>query len=430
MRMPKIVADIFSVIIVCFYFFTFNFRFFAWANTKTVMAGVGLVILILNIARGRKALISKDLVVLSGLAFLVSLTCLIAVFYNGTKDYVYASYIISMWVWLSAAYVVVWCLEKIHGKVTARMVSDYLILTSFLQCVIAVLMGRVPLVNAFSELVQGPSGDVERLYGIGCAYDVAGIKFSCVLIIIAQMLYDRAREGTESRSKEIWYISAFFTIAVIGNMIARTTTVGVVLAILYLVVLSVRGEKASNRRLWNTVGLVLIIAIPLLTYLYRTDESFREDFRFGFEGFVSLIETGRWEVQSNDILVTMYRFPETLETWLIGDGYIGSANEDPYYLGEYYQGYYKGTDVGYLRFIYYAGLPFMLIFMAFIAQAAMHCTMKYREWAFMFVCMYIAQLAIWLKVSTDVFLVFALYIACANMNVGEDASGLMIEQRD
>lgn len=50
----------------------------------------------------------------------------------------------------------------------------------------------------------------------------------------------------------------------------------------------------------------------------------------------------------------MYVFPDNLKTWIIGDGYFnGPEDSDPYYTGEIWDiGYYKGTDVGYLRFIF------------------------------------------------------------------------------
>ena len=41
--------------------------------------------------------------------------------------------------------------------------------------------------------------------------------------------------------------------------------------------------------------------------------------------------------------------PDNLHTWIIGDGYIVNPKDDPYYIGEVTKGYYKNTDIGYLR---------------------------------------------------------------------------------
>ena len=63
-------------------------------------------------------------------------------------------------------------------------------------------------------------------------------------------------------------------------------------------------------------------------------ELVRKNFRFGFEGFVSLIEKGRWEVDSNETLKSMFVWPDNPKTWTIGDGYFSNpVNTDFYYTG-------------------------------------------------------------------------------------------------
>ena len=95
----------------------------------------------------------------------------------------------------------------------------------------------------------------------------------------------------------------------------------------------------------------------------------RNYIQFAFEGFFSLVEKGRWEVSSNEILKNMYRFPESIKTWIIGDGYIENPKNDPYFIGKLTGGYYMGTDVGYLRFIYYFGLIGLIAFIIFMVKA-------------------------------------------------------------
>ena len=50
----------------------------------------------------------------------------------------------------------------------------------------------------------------------------------------------------------------------------------------------------------------------------------------------------------------MYIFPETIQTWIIGDGYWNNP---------YGSGYYMHTDVGYLRLIYYFGLVGLFVYL-------------------------------------------------------------------
>lgn len=38
---------------------------------------------------------------------------------------------------------------------------------------------------------------------------------------------------------------------------------------------------------------------------------------------------------------------------MIGDGYFENPRTDPYYIGYQWKGFYMGTDVGYLRFLFF-----------------------------------------------------------------------------
>ena len=63
--MLRIIAIILTGILTSFYFFPFEFAFLPGANTKMIMAGVGLVILVVNMARGQRPAMDKDFFQLS-----------------------------------------------------------------------------------------------------------------------------------------------------------------------------------------------------------------------------------------------------------------------------------------------------------------------------------------------------------------------------
>ena len=169
-------------------------------------------------------------------------------------------------------------------------------------------------------------------------------------------------------------------------------------------------------------GIVIMLVFAVFAgVLYETDMVFRRNFRFAFEGFFSLVEEGRWEVHSNELLWTMYRFPETIKTWLIGDGYFYNTFADPYYVGEEYGGYYMATDVGYLRFIYYAGLPCLLLFIIFIWKSSAIGMQFFPGSRLMFVFLFVLQLLVWLKVSSDIFSAFAIFLALGMARKEPDA---------
>lgn len=104
--MLKFLSICITIVLTSFFFFPFEFVFLPGANTKMIMAALGLVILGSSLAKKRNSVIDKDFFILTVMATLVSLVGIAAVVINGTSDFTFASYVVSMWVWVSAAYMV------------------------------------------------------------------------------------------------------------------------------------------------------------------------------------------------------------------------------------------------------------------------------------------------------------------------------------
>ena len=424
--MGRILSIIFTIIITSFYFFPFCFTFLPSVNTKMAMAAFGLVLLGIQLGKARNSVLNKNIFILSIFAAVVSLIGLVSVTYNETPDYTYASYIVSMWVWLGGAYVAVSLMKKVHGYVSVKLICNYLIILCVAQCTIALLIDSYPLIKGFVDSFlagEGYMGKSEsRLYGIGCSLDVAGSRFAVVLIMIA---YITTLKVDVAVRKYIWlYIAAFLYITVVGNMMARTTIMGVGLALLYwigksgLFNLSINSEY---KYIWNRLGVLLLIAIPFVVYLYDTNPTFKEDIRFAFEGFFSLAEKGEWDVNSNNRLADMYVFPDNIKTWIIGDGYFANPGDtDPYYVGPLGGAFYKSTDVGYLRFIFYFGVIGLFAFILYFFKCAQVCVSKFKREALMFWLILLANYILWFKVATDIFIVFALFLCVDLENISEE----------
>lgn len=418
--MIKALMTILMGVMVSFYFFPIEFTFLPGINTKMAMAGLGLVILIVQLARQRRPHIDEGIFRFSLIAILVSIIGLIAVTYNETRDYTYATYIVSMWVWLSGAYVVVTFMRALHGYISVELVCNYLIAVCTAQCISALMMDTFPAFKSFIDTYVSGFGFVDtskmndsgRLYGIGAGLDVAGLRFSTVLCAIA---YITSRIASTTRKNYIWiYLVCFVIITLVGNMIARTTTVGVGLALLYWIYSLFKQNKAAgkeNSYLWTWLVGVIVVALLIIVPLYNTNPNFRANTRFAFEGFFSLAEKGEWDVHSNNMLKNMYIFPDNMKTWIIGDGYIENPYfKDPYYTGVYRSGYYMGTDVGYLRFIFYFGIFGLMSFIAFFIAITKSCMKKFPAQSMLFLLFLAVNMAGWFKVSTDVFLVFAPFL--------------------
>lgn len=416
-------------ILVSFYFFPIEFTILPGLNTKTAMAGFGLVLLILQMAQNRQSYIDKSIFIFSIIAIIVSLFGFAAATYNETPDYTYATYIISMWVWLSGAYVMVTCIRALHGYISVELMCNYLIAVCTAQCISALMIDSIPTFNRYVNTYVSGFDFLERgkrMYGIGAALDVAGLRFSAVLCCIS---YITSQIANTTQKKFLWiYLVCFTIISLVGNMIARTTTVGVILALSYWIyVLFKPGRTHENAYLWKWLIATILVALLIIVPLYNTSPTFKANTRFAFEGFFSLVEKGRWEVHSNNILMDMYIFPDNLKTWLIGDGYIENpVDVDSYYTGEITRGYYKGTDVGYLRFIFYFGIFGLLAFIAFFIAITQDCMKKFPKQGMLFLLFLAVNLIGWFKVSTDIFLVFAPFLLISSEENKEYEEGLRV----
>lgn len=421
--MIQILSIIFVTIITSLYFFPIDIV--TGVNTKMLIAACGLLVLMIKLAQ-KKIFLEKNYITLSLSALLVSLCGVLSMWYNDTADTTYATYIVSMWVWLGGAYFVVELIKFIHGRNSVWLLCNYLIAVCVFQCVIALTADMNSTVKAFVDSVYSEGSyyaERQRLYGIGAAVDVAGTRFSAVLIMILclGMTYGK-KLGTRWLA---FYVLSFFIIAVIGNMIARTTTVGIILSLGYFIFGNLRSNEInktkSKIRIWKWISLMIIVGIPITVYFYRHNPTINQNIRFAFEGFFSLVEKGKWEVHSNDMLRNMYIFPENVKTWIIGDGYFDNPKlTDPYYTGNMRTEYYMGTDVGYLRFIFYFGVLGLVAFMSFFCKTARLCMKRLMEFKHMFILLLFLNFIIWFKVATDIFVVFAPFLCLAASTNEED----------
>lgn len=437
--MIKSIAIFLNIVLTSMYFFPFQFKGLEGFNTKMMIALMGLIICIYEIPRKRNGLVSNNLFFLTIFASVVSLCGFISVILNGTPDYAYATYVMSMLVWAGGAYAVYNFIKQVHDNVNVRLLCNYLTAICVIQCAMALLIDYNPWVKQLVDSVieQGQEflnkSTVQRLYGIGASLDVAGARFSAVLVLLGVVISKEFREKT-SHVQVILYIAAFMFIAIAGNMIARTTLAGLIVAVIYWIYDSGIWKlqlKNDYRVFFSWMTLAIAAIALIMVFLYNTDPRMKKLIHFGFEGFFSLFEKGTWEVSSNDKLMTMYVFPDNLKTWIIGDGYFSNPyNTDPFYIGTRSGGYYMGTDVGYLRFIFYFGLIGLSAFIAFFMKTYNLCVKRFAEYKPLFFMLLILNFAIWFKVSTDIFPIFALLIMLPQEdNIQEEGDNKELSQQ-
>ena len=308
------------------YLFPLTFTFLPVGNTKIYMAVLGLLLFMLNRITSRAPQTARSMVYVSLAALAVSLAGVFSVFLNGTYDYTYAQYLILMWVWAGAAYFVMQCMKKVHGRITAGLVCLYVIGVCVAQCGFALLNEFVPafksVVDACVDQQTEVLNEVDRMYGIGASLDTGGSRFACALIMLAYVMVRYAKRGGHA-AVTLFHVLLFVFLMVVGSMVARTTLAGAVIALAYLLFTLKDGFQSYHGRIFLSFAGIVLVAAPFGIYLYATSPEMSKLFMFAFEAFFNLAGGGEFETHSTTELMDMWtHIPEHLKTWIIGDGYF------------------------------------------------------------------------------------------------------------
>lgn len=415
--MIRWIAVLLTGILTSFFLFPFNLPVGAEVNTKMALAVFGLAFFVSDMAKKRSFSVSKDFLTLSLICLSISVWALLSTSVNGSQEKSFVTYIISVWVWFGGAYAVIWLIRQIHGKLTVELIGRYMVAVCTAQCLLAYIMTLSPPLKDFIDSIMGESdqfmGVAEgRVYGLGAALDPSGLRFAGVLIILTHLI------SRTDFSTDVWpglaYLASFFVISVIGSMMSRTTLVGTGLGITGLLMQPLwRNGLENPGAFWKVTAPFFLIGIGLCAWLYNINPEFRAHLRFGFEGFFSLVEKGRWETRSTNILKGMIVWPESVKTWIIGDGYFDNPQDVPDIIGRVASGYYKHTDIGYLRYIFYFGAIGLAGMIAVFVHMTATCGRRLKGYAALFVFLLLLNLIGWIKVSSDIIMVFAPFLIMA-----------------
>jgi len=385
-------------------------KFLPGVNTKMILAFFGGLAMVFHWIKMEGIYVSKEFFTAVFIALIFSGICYYSVVYvNETNNFDYVSYVVSMFVWYSGAYFLCTAIAYINGKIDIPSVVKLLTTVTVAQCFIALLIEFIPAVKSFVDNVlftgNQRMNELDRLYGIGAELDVAGVKFASVLVMIAIILSESDFIKSK-RGLSTFYIVSFLIISLIGNMIARTTSLGMLIGVGYVTLKTGFWSgffSYLNARLWLRTVIVGVIILGVVTTLYNSYYEFYSLFRFAFEGFFNWVETGEWQTASTEVLKNMWVYPDNLKTWIIGDGYF----LDPYNSALYYM----QTDVGYLRFIFYCGLVGLSVFCIFFIYLSLSIYARFTKYKILFLLLLVVVFGNWIKVATDIFVVYAIFLA-------------------
>lgn len=391
-------------------------------NSKQMLGVIGILSFGIRCLRERTIRIPRTILISCMMACLFSLWCLFCCVYNGTSDYAYATYVRSFFIWLGGAYAVCSIIRYVYGYVDLEIVTRYFVLACVAQCAFVLLVDNSPSFMHFVDtfFIQDTTPkQVKRLYGIGCSLDNGGVRMCMALILTAHQLIHNV-EVTDNRLLLRFYIISFMIISVIGNMVSRTTTVGLLLGIGYISLtlgLSKRGFMSARQlRFWRVFLFLIVITVVVGMAFYSTSPEVRADIRFAFEAFFNYVEHGELTTGSTDVLMSrMWIWPHDDYAWVVGYGLFEWA---------YFYSLGMQTDIGYCRFTLYCGLIGLVLFSMYFIYNATVVRRKFRDSGLFALILVALTFIIWVKVSTDIFQLYAL-LFCLPGDV-EDSEDMMI----
>ena len=289
----------------------------------------------------------------------ISLVALVVVVINGSADGKVISEIgIRFTMLFGGAYFLTWYLKQMNVNMNYQIILKAFIAVLVIQCFIGVGTFVNPVIKEIFNAIQKPSDvaiqnkvGIMRMSGFGMTFFGAGLDCGLALMILVFLF----RENKFQTGILILLAFVFLFILAVGTFMARTTLIGALFAFGYLILPHSNSRKHIKFAAITSVILIVVAgySIPVLL----NSEKYGMVIRFAFEAFFNYSEYGSLETESSNDLQTMYRFPEQLKTYFIGDGWLNHPEIEGYY--------YKQTDVGYLRLIYFGGVFYALLWFLF-----------------------------------------------------------------
>lgn len=269
---------------------------------------------------------------------------LIAITHKETLETAYMANYIGLIATAISAFLVCTIVYSQNGK-SILYVIDLILLCFSVQTIIMLLAQASPVVLEFVQFFQSKAMvglDREpifrRLLLSSAGFFGIGLIYGFTYILLAHKLL---------LTRNVTLLDfIYFLLLFIGNMYtARTGFVGLIFAIFYIVMSGTKIGFKIFAKFSIFLSVILVIGFLLLT---KNSNVFDEQvLNFAFEMFVS----DELETNSTNGLKTMWDRDMSKSTFFVGDGIM--YNKDG--------SYYKHTDVGYLRNIFFGGILFLAL---------------------------------------------------------------------
>jgi len=334
--------SIFVIVIVFFYIYSVTFVFFP-ISTFYIYSFIGLGILFIKLSV--MPYVSVKFTKYWYFYSLLFLFSFISIIINLTFDLVFLRNITAFVFYIFAS-IFVLTITKEHIQNNNDIIR-YFCIACTIQSIITLFSFLSP---GFKELLRNIQifTDIEaakyevltyRAYGLGSWFDVGSVTLGFSLIFI-QYLY------LQEKKYKYFYIIIFFIQLLAGFLTARTIIVGFGFSVLYLFIAPREYNKRKFLAIRDIILIILSFIVLLFMFFPEIIEAYYKTIQWAFRLFFSIADSGKTRVGSLDTLFgRMYFLPDSVRTFIIGDGLI--INPD--------NSYYMHTDAGYMRYLLFFG---------------------------------------------------------------------------
>lgn len=265
---------------------------------------------------------------------------------------------------LLLSYCIYYITKRFCKVISFYVITRYFLMTLVVQSVIAIVMFVNQPICLFLFDLQGidlTSRVIKmyfgvRLIGLGCFYFGAGAIYGLGLIAIMPFMLK-----AKNKQQLIKLILLYVYIFIVGIFFARTAMIGCVFSIVYLI-FCILIPKMCNKvfLVFRQFIIYLTVFGIALVFIYTSSPKLQEDYGdiidFGFEAFINLVENGELSTALSDGLTEYHLsiWPQNQKTYYIGDMRWTKGDS-----------YYGDSDVGYVRLLFYFGVPGVILFLLY-----------------------------------------------------------------
>lgn len=267
---------------------------------------------------------------------------------------------ISAFLYIFSAILVVDCIKKTTKNYSAYTVLEWIVYVCVIQAAVSLVLFSNPNLTEWflsqikfhdeisSSIILTQS--TFRLISISkTQYANMAVMYGFALLCMICLAFSN-KSFFFQKYKSLFFC-AVILIIIAGILSARTFFLLIVLCFFYLSYILYKKHKLILLLRFYLIIGIIISFIPIVNLLLENNE-YTRTIKWAFEFFLSQGEGEGVRTDSTDVLFTMYYLPKRLKTCIIGDG--------KFLLGD--GGFYGGSDVGYIRNLFYGGIVGVFLF--------------------------------------------------------------------